>query len=376
MRIVIFGGGANLFGMEQITARVAHGLRLGGHEVLYLLCGWNDGKLAELLEEYGVAYEPLKLGRLYKRNVSYNIDTLRHFPRALLRAMSISQSVRPHVVVCVAPGFSPLLGWVFGRDKLVLYLHDMPEGDRWDRHIAHWIRKRQVPIIACGPNVVEKWVSLGVPRDNAYTVVNGIDVREFHGAAAERAQQAINIGMVGQIIPRKGCDLLVGAFGVVLQRAPHARLHIIGEGNGAYADNLRGATAPLERAGSVIWRGWVRDKREIFRDLDIVAIPSRSEGFCLTAIEAGAAGLPVVASRIPGLTEIVVDGETGLLCQADDESEFASALLKLISDAALRKRVGTAARERVNSNFTADATVAQFVKALVAISGTRSAEQH
>jgi len=163
---------------------------------------------------------------------------------------------------------------------------------------------------------------------------------------------------------------------VVLQRAPHARLHIIGEGGDAYANGLRTATAALERAGSVNWRGWVRDKKEIFRDLDIVAIPSRSEGFCLTAIEAGAAGLPVVASRIPGIREIVVDGETGLLCQVDDEGDFANALLKLISDAALRKRLGTAARETVVSKFSVETTVAQFVTALVEIGEAWNAKQH
>jgi len=375
MRIVIFGGGANLFGMEQITARVARGLRRGGHEVLYLICGWNDGKLPKLLEDYGVAYEPLKLGRLYKRNLSYNRDTLRHFPRALLRAMSIARSYRPHVVVCVAPGFAPLLSWIFGRDKLVLYLHDMPVGDRWDRYVASRARRKRVPVIACGPNVAEKWISLGVPVDIAHTVSNGIDVGEFNGVVNER-RRTINIGMVGQIIPRKGCDFLLSVFSVVLQRAPHARLHIIGEGGDAYANGLRTATAALERAGSVNWRGWVRDKKEIFHDLDIVAIPSRSEGFCLTAIEAGAAGLPVVASRIPGIREIVVDGETGLLCQVDDEGDFANALLKLISDAALRKRLGTAARETVVAKFTVETTVAQFVTALVEIGETRNAKHH
>ena len=233
-----------------------------------------------------------------------------------------------------------------------------------------------MPIIACGPNVAKKWVSLGVPVDIAHTVANGIDIGEFNGAVIERARQTINIGMVGQIIPRKGCDFLLRVFSVVLQRAPHARLHIIGEGGGAYANGLRTATAALERAASVNWRGWVRDKKDIFQDLDVVAIPSRSEGFCLTAIEAGAAGLPVVASRIPGISEIVVDGETGLLCQVDDEGDFANALLKLISDAALRKRLGTAARETVVSKFSVETTVAQFVTALVEIGEAWNAKQH
>ena len=198
MRIVIFGGGANLFGMEQITARVARGLRRGGHEVLYLICGWNDGKLPKLLEDYGVAYEPLKLGRLYKRNLSYNLDTLRHFPRALLRAKSIARSYRPHVVVCVAPGFAPLLSWIFGRDKLVLYLHDMPVGDRWDRYVGVSGKEEAGADHSLRPECCERWVSLGAPVDIAHTVVNGIDVGEFNGAVTERARRTMNIGMVGR----------------------------------------------------------------------------------------------------------------------------------------------------------------------------------
>jgi glycosyltransferase involved in cell wall biosynthesis len=91
--------------------------------------------------------------------------------------------------------------------------------------------------------------------------------------------------------------------------------------------------------------------------LDAFAMPSIWEGFGLVLLEAMAAGLPIVASRVATIPEVVLDGETGLLVQAGDEVALASALATLAGDRALRERLGQAGRERLRRQFSLDKMV-------------------
>ena len=110
---------------------------------------------------------------------------------------------------------------------------------------------------------------------------------------------------------QKGVDVLVDAFHDVRRRCPSARLIVIGEGplEGALREHIR--QTGLD--GAVTLTGWVAEGRSLMPACDVIAIPSRWEGFGLTALEAMACSLPVVASRVDALPEIVADGRTGLL---------------------------------------------------------------
>ena len=89
--------------------------------------------------------------------------------------------------------------------------------------------------------------------------------------------------------------------------------------------------------------------------MDMVAVPSLSEGFGLTAVEAMAAGLPVVASRVGGLIEIVQDGLTGILVEPENHTELANAMLKCLKDREYAIQLGVAGRERVDAMFSTNA---------------------
>jgi glycosyltransferase involved in cell wall biosynthesis len=100
----------------------------------------------------------------------------------------------------------------------------------------------------------------------------------------------------------------------------------------------------------------------------VVAVPSHREGFGVACVEAMAAGRPVVASAVGGLLDLVADGETGLLVSPRDVPALRAALERLLRDAELRRRMGTAARERIRENFTwppvTDLTIQAYEDAL------------
>lgn len=183
---------------------------------------------------------------------------------------------------------------------------------------------------------------------------NALDMATVHAAAARdwRAEMAwpaaaIVLGFSGRLARNKGADILLNAVAQLLARGLPVRLVVVGDG--AEMANLQvlarhlGIDAIAHFAGRVP-RAFIYGA---IKGFDIAAVPSREEGFGLSAIEAMAAEVPVVASRVDALQEVVLDGTTGLLCPAEDATAMAGALARLVSDAALRRAMGTAGAAHV-----------------------------
>jgi glycosyltransferase involved in cell wall biosynthesis len=159
--------------------------------------------------------------------------------------------------------------------------------------------------------------------------------------------------LVGRLSPSKGQATLVRAAPAVLEQVPTTRFVLLGADSNGEADRLRQLSSQLAVSHSVEIRAWMEDPRPAFQEADVVTLPSRSEGFGRVLVEAACLAKPVVASRVGGIPEVVVDGETGLLIPPDDPPALAGALLTLLRDPDLRHKLGAAARERALACFTA-----------------------
>jgi glycosyltransferase involved in cell wall biosynthesis len=165
----------------------------------------------------------------------------------------------------------------------------------------------------------------------------------------------IAIGLVGQVTEIKGTAELVEAAAIFAPRCPTARFVVIGEdlqGNGKVRREMAQRVDALGLTSRFIFAGYRADAPTLAAALDITAAPSHVEPLGLSALEAMAAGRPVVASAVGGLTESVVDGETGLLVPPRDAPALAAALERLVDDPATRARFGAAGRERVRTDFS------------------------
>ena len=211
---------------------------------------------------------------------------------------------------------------------------------------------------------------IATPIDVVY---NGIDVAGFLQRSAEMEQVAsakkdsetVNCLYIGSIIDRKRVDILLRAFAIVRGKCPTARLVVVG--GGSLESPSKKLATELQLDDVVHFTGlMVQYPFELLKRSNILVSASESESFGLVFAEAMSLGLPIVACKVGGIPEVVADGETGLLVDANDPKAFADALLILLQDSDLRTQMGNAGLERVKGAFqlqeTIDATFQSFVR--------------
>ena len=191
----------------------------------------------------------------------------------------------------------------------------------------------------------------------AKVVPFGIDVDRFRLRSGPRRPGPIRIGFVKLGLESKyGPDVLLEALGKLSSDEP---FEAIVAGEGSLGAELRDRARALGIADRVrfIGRRPHGEVAALLSDLDIFAMPSRREEWGVAAAEASAAGLPIVATRVGGIPEIVVDGQTGLLVPPEDPVSLAAALRRLVRDPAMRERLGAAGRRKVEAQYRWDRCV-------------------
>jgi glycosyltransferase involved in cell wall biosynthesis len=156
---------------------------------------------------------------------------------------------------------------------------------------------------------------------------------------------------LGRLVPEKGVDWALTALPAVFRRFPNARFVVAGEGPDL--QELKTKTKNLGLAARVEFLGPVPPESvsDLLNDATMVVMPSRIEGFGLVALEAAMMGRPVVATRVGGLPEVVIDGQTGLLVEQNDSAAFAQAILRLLDDTEMARQFGDTAYRRAKELF-------------------------
>ncbi len=162
---------------------------------------------------------------------------------------------------------------------------------------------------------------------NISVIYNGIDVDKFSARKAQPLSDLsrLRFGAVGRLVPAKDHVSLVRAFGTVLDSLPKAELHIMGEGPCRQA--IEKAIAGLGSAGRVVLHGAGSDVAGFLSSLDIFVLPSLDEGLPISIMEAMAAGLPVISTRLPGLTELVPESLMAGCCPPGQPELLANVML-------------------------------------------------
>jgi glycosyltransferase involved in cell wall biosynthesis len=152
------------------------------------------------------------------------------------------------------------------------------------------------------------------------------------------------VGFVGRLSPEKGPDVFLRAALLVHARMP--AVHFVLVGDGPLAPTLRESVARFGLAERVHFAGVRRDVAAVFNDLDLLVSSSHSEAMPLAVMEAMASGLPVVATRVGGLPDMVAHGETGWLAAPEDFEDIAARVQQVLATPGERARMAAAARAR------------------------------
>ncbi|MFO0904071.1 MAG: glycosyltransferase [Pirellulales bacterium] len=195
----------------------------------------------------------------------------------------------------------------------------------------------------------------GIAPSRVQTIWNGIDLSRFAFRGAQPGRPAI---LVARMVPEKDLPTLLAAVELVVQREPTFQLRLVGDGPALAAARARAARGAWGR--HLEFLGERSDVADLLADSSLFVLSSRTEGISLTLLEAMASGLPVVATRVGGNTEVVDDESTGLLVPVAHPALLADAIVRLWRSPSVATDMGAAGRRRVETHFDVKGMIRQY----------------
>lgn len=316
--------------------------------------------------------------RLY-RKFRYLSSQLYYLPYSLLIAADLRRQSCDVVHIHNFSQFVPAIRALNPAIKIVLHMHCewLSQFDR--KTIAPRLEQCDL-IVGCSDYITGK-IKARFPEfaPKCQRVYNGVDTDQF-GTQLHSTEQLpgpeLTVLFVGRISPEKGLHTLIAAFEKVSVEFPDAKLYLVGPDKPTsaefiadlsddpivrqlaeldpphYPHNLRSQLPPGLKS-RVVFPGAVShlELNQYFQSADVLVNPSLSEAFGMSLVEAMACGVPTVATTVGGMVDIVIPGKTGLLVPPNQPAALATAITQLLSDQALRVRMGEAGRQRAVERF-------------------------
>lgn len=213
-------------------------------------------------------------------------------------------------------------------------------------------------VVAVSQGIVRALTKGGVPESKirqVYSVIEPdkyqtdeapVDIRRELGLPEDGPV----LGVIAQLIPRKGHRFLIDALPTILERHPHTTLLFLGKGENEQA--LRDQIAALGLEARVVFAGYRDDVARMLRAMTLLIHPATMEGFANVAMQAQAAQIPVITADVGGMAESVAHNETGLVITPENPNAIADAVITLLDDPERRQRMGAAGKVRVETRFT------------------------
>ncbi len=352
--------GGEVGGGQLVALRLARAARARGDEAVVV--SPSPGRFLGLAKREGLPVRVLPLGR------SFDLRAVRRLKRLLERERA--DLLHTHVML---PG--NVIARLAGRAAKIPVVSHMHNDNTFRDNRAVRAAQRLLDnatarlcarIVAVSDDTRRSLERQGYPPGSIVVVRNGV---EPPGPRSGRLRAELGlpaevpvIGTVGRLSAAKGHEDLLAALASLSHSDAVAVL--VGtdhEHGGAFRRHLEELAASLGVRDRVVFAGYRPDAAELIGDLDVFVLPSWIEGLPLTVLEAMAHGVPVVATRVGGVPEIVADGETGLLVPSRDVQALAGALGALLDDPGRARRLGEAGRERALRELSAEAMAAKVL---------------
>lgn len=300
----------------------------------------------ELLDELPDSIEVVELDI----NQKYQIHRL----RPLLEILDNTD-----VLVC-SMYHSSIVGTMLGRLKGVAaifrwqHMTKIKSKSRIPFHkLTGWLSTQIIADCHASANFIER--DLAIPSEQITILrLAGINLESFPSPQIS-PESPVNVGTVGRLQPKKNFDTIIKLASNF--DADNYQFHIAGDG--PMREDLEQKAENVE-AIQLLGSPSQSEMNDFFQKMDIYVQPSKSEGLCITVLEAMASGLPVIASPVGGISQSVVDGKTGFLVEDHDIDTFETVIRKLGDDASLREKMGTAGRKRISNNYSRESLANEF----------------
>lgn len=276
------------------------------------------------------------------------VQLVRTVPDALRLARLIRRQQVTAVVSNSSVALSPLLAARLTRRPVIVHLRDSPNS-RLARPLVRLEARLATTVIAISQRLVAACGER--PRARVIQVADGIPVPAAPATRPE-LREPLRLGVVAAIDHGKGQDIAVRALQELLDAGVAAELHLVGrEQDAAYADEVRADVGERGIEEHVSFHGERSDLEPVYAGLDLLLLPSRRDMTPLVVLEALARGLPVVATRVGSVPELLLSGEAGLLVEPEEPSALAAAIVALRDDPELARSLAARGRRHVVENY-------------------------
>jgi len=366
------GGDASKFLAEGYAER--------DHEVLVLTARWKD------LPSWDNPQEHLSIRRFFSfRKSADHCTPARMLAFMLLgipHVIPLVRKFKPDVSHChfaIPVGPIGLAARIFQKVPYILTFQggDVPgfvpeQTDKYFKLIkplAKWVVHKASFAVAVGEGL-RRLASSAYDRSDILYIPNGVDVHLFKPLEGKKDSDCIRILFAGRFNPQKAVDRLIRAASLLKQKGV-SNFMIDLYGGGPLESDLITLTKDLQLDHVVHFKGWVK-REELAKDLrmaDIFSLPSDVEGMPVACLQAMASGLPIVGTRVMGILETVSEGENGFLVEKGSISALSDALGKLITDPALRGKMGANSRIIACQKYSWDAICSKYLSLMREITG-------
>lgn len=356
-------GSMDLGGAEKLTRLVVEGL--DPQEFVGSVCCLKGGGFyADQLRHKGFCVdELLGIDKGVRNSVWLGV-------KALWRLWWYLRRERPailHTHLFMTSCLGRLLAPLTGVKRVVVTLHrvEYPGIQRWVERLLSRLTALYVTDSKAAAGMIAR--QLGVDPAKVKVIYNGIDRDEFSapqdGKAARQSlgipSDCLVIGVIAHLYREKGHQYLFESLALAQSRLPHFRLLVVGDGY--LRSDLQRLASRLRLTEQIQFLGQRGDLAQLLAAMDIFVLPSSWEGFGIVLAEAMYAGVPVITTRNGGgCAEVVEEGDGGLLVDYGNRSELADAIVRLASDAELRRGLGERGRARVERMFTSSVMAAKY----------------
>lgn len=336
---------SNFGGAQRYVYELAVEAKKRNHSVS-VLCGQGEKLITKLGEE--------KIPTILLKDLDREISLVKEI-KSFVEIIKVLKKEKPdvfHVNSSKMGTIGALAGRIVGIKKIIFTAHGWAFNEKrvlWKTLFVKffaWLAVLLSHKTICVSDKTKRDVSSWPFLKNKLVVIyNGIPNFKLR----ERVNEALTVGTIAELHKIKGLDVLLNAWSRFIKNR-EAKLVIIGDGE--EKENLGNMAKNLGISSSVIFKGYVDDARSFLPLFDIFCLPSRSEAMPYVLLEAGFAELPVVASAVGGIPEIIESGSNGILVPPENSEVLFSTLVLLANDVELRKRLGANLKASIEEKFS------------------------
>ncbi len=354
-------------GGQIVCLQIIEALIREGHQALVI--SPTEGPFTELLRKKKIPFALIPFEKTYSFHRTFQVAWLLRKEKIDLVHSHGTVQLNVHVRLASWLAGIPCISHI--HIKNVFNQHPLIR--QYQIFLDRWTSRLCCRLIAVSEETKESLIEEGIDAARIEVIANGIDsnrlkaqmnrMEVFHKFQIDPKKRLVIT--IGRLCPVKGQEEFLNGAKRVNSEMPDTVWMIVGkdiEFHGAYEGKLKMLARDLGLNGQVVFAGYQNDPLSLLSACDLFVLPSYIEGMPLVILEAMALGKAVIGSAIGGISEVVKDGETGILIPAGDSRALGSAMLKLLKDPKLAHKMGEAGLARVRQHFSEDQMVQHILK--------------